>query len=136
VKLRLRRLALTLTLIVDPTLFTGGEESLVLIVDPTLFTGGEESLVLPSPQPTVNNLARRARATVDNLPPGAKSPAVTPRRVTNSLAVSCDEWGEKFAPARRWGSGRILRCGGFDLCAIRPSLSPSQRARRRHQTQL
>ena len=105
--------------------------TLTLIGDPKLFTGGEESLWKLSPQPTVNNFARRPRRLVNNLCRRAESSAVTPRWVTNSLAVSFDELGESFAPARRLGPKRILRCRQSDVSSIRPSLDPSQRGRNR-----
>src|SRR3989442_10980252 len=105
--------------------------TLTLIGVPKLFIGGEESPLQLSPQPTVNNFALRAHRAVNNFCPGARSPAVTPRWVTNSLIVSADELGESFAPARRLGSKRILRCRQPDVSAIRPSPSPSQRVRNR-----
>src|SRR5205809_4916527 len=105
--------------------------TLILIGVPKLFIGGEESPLQLSPQPTVNNFALRAHRAVNNFGPGARSPAVTPRWVTNSLIVSADELGESFAPARRLGSKRILRCRQPDVSAIRPSPSPSQRVRNR-----
>ena len=109
----------------------GSPLTLILIGVPKLFIGGEESPLQLSPQPTVNNFALRAHRAVNNFGPGARSPAVTPRWVTNSLIVSADELGESFAPARRLGSKRILRCRQPDVSAIRPSPSPSQRVRNR-----
>ena len=90
--------------------------------------GGEESLQL-SPQPTVNNFARRAEDFCEQVYRGPKRPAVTPRWMTNMQPVSFDELAQSFAPARRLDSKRILRCGQSDVSAIRPSLSPSQRVR-------
>lgn len=99
-----------------------------LIGVPKLFNSGEESLGT-SPQPMVNNFARRNAAFCEQDCRWAEWPVVTPRRVTNSPARSLDESGESFAPARRLGSKRILRCRQQDDSAIRPSLNPSQRAR-------
>jgi len=115
----------------EPTPGRNGPLSPALIGNPKLFTGGEESLRKLSPQPTVNNFARRPRRLVNKLCLRAKRSAVTPRWVTNTPAVSLDELGESFAPARRLGPKRILRCRQSDVSSIRPSLDPSQRGRNR-----
>src|SRR5438034_10846038 len=81
-----------------------------LIVGPKLFTGGEESLRQLSPQPTVNNFARRAQDFCVQVRRWPKRPAVTPRWMTNKQPVSLDELAQSFAPARRLDSKRILRC--------------------------
>jgi len=105
-----------------------------LIGVPKLFAGGEESLWNLSPQPTVNNFARRAKDFVNKIAPPERA-AATPRWMTNTQPVSPDESAQSFAPARRLDSRRILRCRQSDVSAIRPSLSPSQRARNSNSTQ-
>src|SRR5260221_12898766 len=107
----------------------GCEERATLIGIPKLFIGGEESLWDHSPQPTVNNFARRSEPLCEQDCRRAKGHAVTPRWMTNTLPVSYDEFTQSFAPARRLGSKRILRCRQSDVSAIRPSLNPSQRVR-------
>ena len=52
--------------------------TLTLIVSPKLFTGGEESFRKLSPQPTVNNLAARAMKIVIKPAFGASGSMVTP----------------------------------------------------------
>src|SRR5437762_5518855 len=99
-----------------------------VIDSPKLFTGGEESLRHLSPQPTVNNFARRAQNFCEQACRGPTRPAVTPRWMTNKQPVSLDESAQSFAPARRLDSKRILGCRQLDDSTIRPSLSPSQRA--------
>jgi len=69
----------------------------------------------------VNNL--------NKFPAGLKGPAGTPRWMTNNQPVSLDELAQSFALAWRLDSERILRCRQQECLAIRPSLSPSQRAR-------
>jgi len=105
-----------------------------LIVVPKLFIGGEESLWNLSPQPAVNNFAGRAKDFVNKIAPPERA-AATPRWMTNTQPVSPDESAQSFAPARRLDSRRILRCRQSDGSAIRPSLSPSQRARNSNSTQ-
>ena len=105
-----------------------------LIGVPKLFIGGEERRPL-SPQPTVNNFARRSHRFCEQFGRRAERPAVTPRWMTNKQPVSFDESAQNFAPARCLGSRRILRCRQQHVSAIRPSLSPSQRARNLNSTQ-
>jgi len=105
-----------------------------LIGVPKLFAGGEESLWNLSPQPTVNNFARRVKDFCEQLRRAVR-PALTPCWMTNTQPVSSDESAQSFAPARRLDSRRILRCGQSDVSSIRPSLSPSQRARNSNSTQ-
>src|SRR5438093_13527141 len=100
-----------------------------LIGVPKLFTVGEESPRQLSPQPIVNNFARRARPFCEQACRRPKRLAVTPRWMTNMPPGSLDELAQSFAPARRLDSKRILRCRQCDDSTIRPSLSPSQRAR-------
>jgi len=105
-----------------------------LIGVPKLFADGEESLWNLSPQPTVNNFARRAKDFCEQLPRAVR-PALTPCWMTNTQPVSSDESAQSFAPARRLDSRRILRCGQSHVSAIRPSLSPSQRGRNSNSAQ-
>ena len=105
-----------------------------LIGVPKLFAGGEESLWNLSPQPTVNNFARRVKDFCEQLRRAVR-PALTPCWMTNTQPVSSDESAQSFAPARRLDSRRILRCGQSDVSSIRPSLSPSQRARNSNSAQ-
>ena len=113
----------------------GREERATLIGLPKLFSGGEESLWGCSPQPPVNNFARRSEPLCEQDCCRAEGHAVTPRWMTNKLPVSFDEFTQSFAPARRLGSRRILRCRQSDVSAIRPSLNPSQRVRSAPATQ-
>ena len=109
--------------------FSQGSSFLATLIGvPKLFIGGEESFPL-SPQPTVNNFARRSNRFCEQDCRRAEWPAVTPRWMTNAQPVSLDESAQSFAPARRLGPRRILRCRQQNVSAIRPSLGPSQRAR-------
>jgi len=76
---------------------------------------GEESLHHLSPQPIVNNFGRRATDFCAQLCRRPKRLAVTPRWMTNTQPVSCDELAQSFAPARRLDSKRILRCRQQDV---------------------
>ena len=115
--------------------FTQGSSFLATLIGvPKLFAGGEESLWNLSPQPTVNNFARRVKDFCEQLRRAVR-PALTPCWMTNTQPVSSDESAQSFAPARRLDSRRILRCRQSDVSAIRPSLSPSQRARNSNSTQ-
>jgi hypothetical protein len=87
----------------------GSARRATLIVGPKLFTGGEESSC-HSPQPTVNNFARRGADFCEHPLRGPEKPAVTPRWMTNKQPASLDELAQSFAPARRLDSKRILRC--------------------------
>ena len=131
---RAPKVATPLGLLLGAPLAQGSSSLATLIVVPKLFAGGEESLWNLSPQPTVNNFARRAKDFVNKIAPPERA-AATPRWMTNTQPVSPDESAQSFAPARRLDSRRILRCRQSDVSAIRPSLSPSQRARNSNSTQ-
>ena len=74
-----------------------------LIVGPKLFMSGEETLAL-SPQPLVNNFARRTGPVCGQNLRRAERHAVTPRWMTNNQPISTDESAQSFAPARRLDS--------------------------------
>jgi hypothetical protein len=82
----------------------GSDQIATLIGDPKLFIGGEESPGIAPRSPTVNNFARRARKCCEQLFRGSKLPAATPRWMTNKQPVSTDELAQSFAPARRLDS--------------------------------
>ena len=96
--------------LITPGHITQGSSFLAtLIVGPKLFTSGEESPAL-SPQPIVNNFARRGADFCEQTYRRPEWPAVTPRWMTNKQPASLDELAQSFAPARRLDSKRILRC--------------------------
>ena len=104
--------------------------TLTLIVSPKLFTGGEESVRNLSPQPTVNNLASRTMKIVNKLAFGATGSTVTPGwedEFPDPLVAT--SWERLSLPARRLGPKRILRMSMFNVSTIRTSPDPSQRAR-------
>ncbi len=91
------------------------EDLATLIVGPKLFISGEESLAL-SPQPIVNNFARRRAEFCEQAYRRPERPAVTPRWMTNQQPVSLDELAQSFAPARRLDSGTNTQMPTADVC--------------------
>jgi len=100
-----------------------------LIVDPKLFTGGEESPRKLSPQPTVNNFAARVMAIVNKVNFGARAPRSRRAGKTNGPTPYLARSKPRLSlPARRLGPKRILKMTTLDVSAIRTSPGPSQRA--------
>src|SRR5712691_4962602 len=74
----------------------------------------------PSPQPTVNNFARRVRDFCEQHYRARKG-AVTLRWMTNKQPVSLDESAQSFAPAQRLDSLTNTQMPTVGCVAIRPS---------------